>query len=959
VDGFYVLDPLKPTAGALGSKGFEDPACMRNLLVVVRHSTEPSLDARRPPLTTVDLPQRSLGDDGAWVLKQSLAKNKSVTVLNLPNNFIATDGACALGGLLAERPSMLVRLNLGGNGIGYDGCLALALGLQRNHSLTSLELPRNRVGDDGADALAGGLEGHRCLLNLELGNNFIHDGGLIDICRSLLKNNSLVRLGLADNKIGPAGCRAAGVALLSNQRLLELNLSNNHTVGPEGAAELGKLLAHQDCALEILGLSGCSVMSKPRNHNGVVEGDEDGYDDAPKEGIYRFSLGLARNHSLRQLTLANNGINNWGARELAVALQENTSVVSLALEGNFMEDAWLKPAHTLHTEVDPSIRSIASSVLRNGEMATAPPPHWAELSRRFQADGVTPANGSGRAIAVPLGARTWDPTSGAPGMVVASGNRGDQDGARRRRRRARRMEKDRRGEADRHRLVRERRRQQSRQRAIGNGGGSGAVAALALPGGNFSPDGEMGGPGGGGYGSGGSAGYESGGDEGDDSDEGFDEAALAEAEYWDGDERNFVADEAVDPLDPVARRLKELRRLHPLGVKGCGVRDPEDGVWRDEGLWAARVAFTPPTPENPVGSVEQPPRWLSKEAGSREAAERREVVEVHFEKLRIADENAAIKAAVEASAQEGELFVRGHPCAYEAEPGLGKRLVESLAVNVIEKDAREREKARGEGRLRLAFGKPKEVANRLVFAYGDRCKREDLVEVFDSFDADCSGFVDHAELGNLVAGLGVKLTPEELALLASQIDKDGSGEVGVEEFLIWHKQGGMERLVADGPPVRKWAATLRSLLHPKRIPRAGELPPPPKVETSRLGAPRARADRLWRAVITHLAERRARAIFRQARPPRRGCVCAATGFAFPSAEALALHSRTFDFASFRLRARKLAARERLAERAREAIDAVPLYPRVVCFGPGVPAFVELTAYDVPDKKVEGERGARQ
>ena len=30
---------------------------------------------------------------------------------------------------------------------------------------------------------------------------------------------------------------------------------------------------------------------------------------------------------------------------------------------------------------------------------------------------------------------------------------------------------------------------------------------------------------------------------------------------------------------------------------------------------------------------------------------------------------------------------------------------------------------------------------------------------------------------------------------------------------------------------------------------------------------------------------------------------------------------------------------------------IPDYPAVLCFGPGVPAFVELTAYDVPDKRV--------
>jgi Ca2+-binding EF-hand superfamily protein len=65
----------------------------------------------------------------------------------------------------------------------------------------------------------------------------------------------------------------------------------------------------------------------------------------------------------------------------------------------------------------------------------------------------------------------------------------------------------------------------------------------------------------------------------------------------------------------------------------------------------------------------------------------------------------------------------------------------------------------------------------LRYAYGDRCKREDLLEVFDSYDADCSAILDHAELGALVKGLGVTLSHEELVLLAGSIDKDGSGEV--------------------------------------------------------------------------------------------------------------------------------------------------------------------------------------
>jgi hypothetical protein len=77
VDGYFVLDPKAPTAGALGSEGFHDPARMRNLVLVVPHTSEPAADFSRKPLRTVDLPQKSLGDDGTWVLKQASAKSSA------------------------------------------------------------------------------------------------------------------------------------------------------------------------------------------------------------------------------------------------------------------------------------------------------------------------------------------------------------------------------------------------------------------------------------------------------------------------------------------------------------------------------------------------------------------------------------------------------------------------------------------------------------------------------------------------------------------------------------------------------------------------------------------------------------------------------------------------------------------------------------------------------------------
>jgi hypothetical protein len=116
-------------------------------------------------------------------------------------------------------------------------------------------------------------------------------------------------------------------------------------------------------------------------------------------------------------------------------------------------------------------------------------------------------------------------------------------------------------------------------------------------------------------------------------------------------------------------------------------------------------------------------------------------------------------------------------------------------------------------------------------------------------------------------------------------------------------------------------------------------------------SPEARATRLWASVLRYQQQRKARIKFRRDRPPRRGCVCTSTGFAFPDEQSLQQHNATFDFESFHLRSRKIAARERLCERAREALNAVPLYPCVMCFDPEVPSYIELTGFDIPDPRV--------
>src|SRR6516162_5776767 len=102
----------------------------------------PASIANLTALTTLDLADNSIGDEGAQALKGLTA----LTSLDLAYNRIGADGAQALKGLVN-----LTSLDLRSNFIGDEGALAL----KRLVNLTSLNLKGNGIGDEGAQALTG------------------------------------------------------------------------------------------------------------------------------------------------------------------------------------------------------------------------------------------------------------------------------------------------------------------------------------------------------------------------------------------------------------------------------------------------------------------------------------------------------------------------------------------------------------------------------------------------------------------------------------------------------------------------------------------------------------------------------------------------------------------------------------------------------------------------------------
>merc|ERR1711990_1324073 len=76
---------------------------------------------------------------------------------------------------------------------------------------------------------------------------------------------------------------------------------------------------------------------------------------------------------------------------------------------------------------------------------------------------------------------------------------------------------------------------------------------------------------------------------------------------------------------------------------------------------------------------------------------------------------------------------------------------------------------------------------------------EEIREAFTLFDSDASGAIDVRELKAAMRALGFEIKNEELQDMINQADRDGDGEINIDEFYrIMKKKGNfLEDLSSD------------------------------------------------------------------------------------------------------------------------------------------------------------------
>ncbi|KAF9541189.1 hypothetical protein EC957_003322 [Mortierella hygrophila] len=145
-------------------------------------------------LTTLDLRDNSIGDNGAQVLSEALKTNLTLATLDLEETSIESNGAQALSEALKVN-STLTTLDLRRNSIRDTGAQALSEALKVNSTLTTLDLGRTMIGSAGAKALADALMMNSTLTTLSLGGNSIRSSGTQALSEALRTNSTVTIIG--------------------------------------------------------------------------------------------------------------------------------------------------------------------------------------------------------------------------------------------------------------------------------------------------------------------------------------------------------------------------------------------------------------------------------------------------------------------------------------------------------------------------------------------------------------------------------------------------------------------------------------------------------------------------------------------------------------------------------------------------------------------------------------------
>lgn len=272
----------------------------------------------KPQLEELRLVECELSGPSIYSLQRTWNYNPFLRILDVRGNNLDDDSCVALA-LILNTATVLTKVILEENNIGDQGLAALCRnGLDRNKTLEQISIKDNNFGPRGVEALADALERNTSLQQVDLSYNFVGDDGAAALGRMLQCNSSLQDLVLENGTIQGAGVTRLCTGLACNKTLQKLNLSGN-TFGSAGVEALADLLQNKNStsSLSSLRLSSCHL------------GDA---------GVKVLAQALEHNTYLEEIVLPFNRFGDEGAKAIGESLPKWIGLTSLQIQFNLFSE---------------------------------------------------------------------------------------------------------------------------------------------------------------------------------------------------------------------------------------------------------------------------------------------------------------------------------------------------------------------------------------------------------------------------------------------------------------------------------------------------------------------------------------------------------------------------------------------------------------------------------------------
>ncbi|CAL8262468.1 unnamed protein product [Arctogadus glacialis] len=235
------------------------------------------------------------------------------------------------------------RLDLSGQSLSADTCLALGRVFQNDSVFTEVSLSDCMLSEEGAKGLLSGFFTNTTIKVLDLKGNNLRSAGAEALGKLLARNKTIQRLVLEWNALGmwDEAFSLFCEGLAANATLTQLDLRNNQ-ITHQGASELASVLKRNG-ALEVLDLRW--------NNMGLLGG--------------RSLLdSLQQNQTLVQLEMAGNNVPSDTLKALEQATGHNSDKRSLRTEGRSRTKVLSKEINTLKQEKGRQYMSLMETIDR-------------------------------------------------------------------------------------------------------------------------------------------------------------------------------------------------------------------------------------------------------------------------------------------------------------------------------------------------------------------------------------------------------------------------------------------------------------------------------------------------------------------------------------------------------------------------------------------------------------------